>query len=91
MKKKNLTCFVVQQVLLLVLAPKIQYLSGSFTQIHKLCMGDFRTHRSDCQFWGIVVDIGDADEGRGCVGQAEVQVALHVSGLDDDGVLGHFL
>lgn len=49
------------------------------------------THRSDGQFWRIVVDVGDADEGGGRVGQAEVEVALHVGGLDDDGVLGHFL
>ena len=51
----------------------------------------FGTHCSDCQFWRIVVDVGDADQGCGRVGQAEVQVALHVSGLDDDGVLGYFL
>lgn len=49
------------------------------------------THRSDGQFGRIVVDVGDADEGSGCVGQTKVEVALHVSGLDDDGVLGHFL
>jgi len=49
------------------------------------------THGSDGQFWGVVVDVGDADESRGRVGQSEVQVALHVGRLDDDGVLGHFL
>lgn len=48
-------------------------------------------HRSDRQFWRIVVDVVDANEGGGCVGQTEVEVALHVCGLDDDSVLGHFL
>lgn len=49
------------------------------------------THRSDGQFWRIVVDVVDANEGGGCVGQTKVEIALHVRGLDDDSVLGHFL
>ncbi|KAA8593454.1 hypothetical protein FQN60_009570, partial [Etheostoma spectabile] len=37
------------------------------------------------QFRGIVIDVGNADKSCGCVGQAKVQVAFHVSGLDNDG------
>ena len=49
------------------------------------------THSSGGQHGGVVVDVGDRDDGGGRVGQAEVQVALHVRGLHDDGILGHFL
>lgn len=49
------------------------------------------THRPGGQLGRVVVDVGHRDEGGGCVGQAKVQVPLHVCGLDDDDVLGHFL
>lgn len=49
------------------------------------------THRSGGQHGGVVVDILDSDDGSGCVGKAKVQVALHVGGLHDDGILRHFL
>ena len=39
----------------------------------------------------VVIDVGDGDEGGGRVGEAVVQVALHVRGLDYGGVLGDFL
>lgn len=49
------------------------------------------THRPGRQHGGVVVDVGDRDDGGGGVGEAKVQVALHVRGLHDDGVLGDFL
>lgn len=49
------------------------------------------THSSGGQHGRVVVDVCDSDDGGSCVGEAKVQVALHVSGLHDDGVLGHFL
>lgn len=51
----------------------------------------FATHRPGRQHGGVVVDVRDRDDGGGGVGEAEVQVALHVRGLHDDGVLGDFL
>lgn len=49
------------------------------------------THRPGRQHGGVVVDVRDRDDGGGGVGEAKVQVALHVRGLHDDGVLGDFL
>lgn len=49
------------------------------------------THSPRRQHRGVVVDVRDSDDGSGCIGEAEVQVALHVCSLHDDGILGHFL
>lgn len=49
------------------------------------------TYRPDGQFWWVVVDVSDGYERRGRVGEPKVQIALHVRGLDDNGVLRHFL
>lgn len=49
------------------------------------------THRPGGQHGRVVVDVLDGDDGGGRVGEAEVQVALHVRRLHDDGVLRHFL
>lgn len=49
------------------------------------------TYRPDCELWGIVIDVSDGYKGCGCVGQTKVQVSLHIGGLDNDGVLRHFL
>lgn len=49
------------------------------------------THRPGGQHGRVVVDVLDGDDGGGRVGEAKVQVALHVSRLHDDGVLWHFL
>lgn len=48
-------------------------------------------HRSGRQLRRVVIDVRHGDDGGGGVGQPEVQVALHVGGLDDDSVLGDFL
>lgn len=49
------------------------------------------THRPGGQHGRVVVDVLDRDDGSGRVGEAKVQVALHVRSLHDDGVLRHFL
>lgn len=49
------------------------------------------THRPGGQHGRVVIDVCDRDDGGGGVGEAEVQVSLHVCGLHDDGVLGDFL
>lgn len=49
------------------------------------------THRPGGQHGRVVVDVLDRDDGSGRVGEAKVQVALHVCSLYDDGVLRHFL
>lgn len=49
------------------------------------------THRVCGELGGVVVDVSDPDEGGGRVGQAVGGVSLHVSGLDDQGILGDFL
>lgn len=49
------------------------------------------THCVCGELGGVVIDIGDPDDSGGCVGQTVGGVPLHVSGLDDQGVLGDFL
>ena len=49
------------------------------------------THRSGGHLWGMVVDVSHGDKGCGRVRQPKVEVAFHVSGLNDDGVLRHSL
>lgn len=49
------------------------------------------THHVCGELGGVVVDVGDPDDGGGGVGQTVGGVPLHVCGLDDQGVLGHFL
>lgn len=39
----------------------------------------------------VVVDVRHSDDGGGRVGKAVHWVSLHISGLDDQGVLRHFL
>lgn len=39
----------------------------------------------------VVIDISDPDHSGGSVRQAVRGVSLHVSGLDDEGVVGDFL
>lgn len=50
-----------------------------------------QTHRPGGQHGRVVVDVLDGDDGGGRVGEAKVEVALHVCRLHDDGVLWHFL
>lgn len=52
---------------------------------------EFASHRVDSKLRRIVVDVGHSDDSSGGVGDAVHGVALHVSGLDDEGVLRHFL
>ena len=49
------------------------------------------TYRLGCELGWVVVDVGDPDDGGGCVGQAVQCGSLHVCGLDDQRVLWHFL
>lgn len=49
------------------------------------------THRPGGQHGRVVVDVCDRDNSGGGVGEAKVQVSLHICGLHDDGVLGDFL
>lgn len=49
------------------------------------------THSSGGQHGRVVIDVRDSDDGGGCVREAKVEIALHVRGLHDDGILGHFL
>lgn len=51
----------------------------------------FFSYRLCSELWWIVVDVSDSDDSSGCVGEAVHGVALHVSGLDDQCVLGDFL
>ena len=51
----------------------------------------FVSYRLSSKFWRIVINISDSDDSSCCVGEAVHGVALHVSGLDDQCVLGHFL
>lgn len=48
-------------------------------------------YRLSSKLWRVVVDVGDSDDGGGCVGETVHWVAFHVSSLDDQRVLGHFL
>lgn len=43
------------------------------------------------EFWWIVVDVAQPDDGRGGIGKAVHGVALHIGGLDDQCVLRNFL
>lgn len=52
---------------------------------------EFVSYRLSSKLWWIVVNVSDSDDSGGCVGEAVHGVALHVSGLDDQGVLRHFL
>lgn len=58
---------------------------------YMVCKCSLGTHCFRVQLRRVVVDVSNANEGRGSVGQAEVQAALHIGGLNYDGVLRHFL
>lgn len=49
------------------------------------------SYRLSSKLWWVVINVSDSDDSSGCVGKAIHGVALHVSGLDDQGVLRHFL
>lgn len=51
----------------------------------------FFSYRLSSKLWRIVINVSDSDDSSGCVGEAIHGVALHVSGLDDQRVLRHFL
>lgn len=51
----------------------------------------FVSYHFSGKLWRIVIDVCDFDDGGGRVGEAVHGVALHVGGLDDQGVLRHFL
>lgn len=56
------------------------------------CIGyEFVSYRLSSELWRIVINVNDSDDSSGCVGEAIHGVALHVSGLDDQRVLRHFL
>lgn len=66
----------------------------SFAKIPVLLLSQisgFFSYRLCSELWWIVVDVSDSDDSSGCVGEAVHGVALHVSGLDDQCVLGDFL
>lgn len=52
---------------------------------------EFVSYRLSSKLWRIVINVSDSDDSSGCVGEAVHGVALHVSGLDDQRVLRHFL
>lgn len=49
------------------------------------------THSVSGELWGVVVDVGDPDDGGGGVGEAVHWASLHIRSLEDQGVLGDFL
>lgn len=49
------------------------------------------SYRLNSKLWWIVINVSDSDDSSGCVGEAVHGVALHVSGLNDQRVLRHFL
>lgn len=51
----------------------------------------FFPYRLSSKLWWIVINVSDSDDSGGCVGEAIHGVTLHVSGLDDQRVLRHFL
>lgn len=51
----------------------------------------FFSYRFSSELWWIVINVSDSDDSSGRVWKAVHGVALHVSGLDDQSVLRHFL
>lgn len=56
---------------------------------HARC--EFVSYHFSSKLGRIVIDVCDFDDSGGRIGEAVHGVALHVSGLDDQGVLRHFL